>query len=278
MEKIDLILISVYFVAFVFSLLMGKLLFFKIQKEVHHALFTLDRRSTSVAFASFLLSISLAFFGLILSNVRLSIQDELINLAIYIPTALVLIVISSFIHDKIFFSKINNRQALFDGNTALGVAESGSYISTGIILMSCFTGTDSHYLSAVVMFVVSQLFLFLFYWLYEFITPYKFRREIINNNLAVGIAIAGNKIAFSILMIIITWGNFTSWTIFIQDCLIYGFGAIAYLLVLRFIFASMVFPTISINEEISRDRNTGVGLFEACIAITYSILTVLILI
>jgi hypothetical protein len=58
------------------------------------------------------------------------------------------------------------------------------------------------------------------------------------------------------------------------------FGALAlvFIAIIKLIFTKMIFPSASINEEISVDRNIGVGIFEAILVVTCSLFTTLIFI
>lgn len=269
---------AIYLIGYFIVLLIGKLVFFKISKNNYtQLLFEDDYFAGSLTFSTFLLGLSLAFIGCIIGEPRSSLLQELTEIGIYGTLSLLLTFVSILINDKILLREINNAKAIASNNIAVALAVAGSNIATGVILLSCFTGNDTYILSSIVFFFWSQLLFIVAYFVYEWITPYRFKDQIKSNNIAVGLGIFGIKIAIAIILSNATWGNFIAWEVFLEDAFYYGTASILFVVIIRLIFSKLLFTGININKEISEDRNVGTGLIEAVFTISIALVINLLL-
>ncbi|HCY87890.1 MAG TPA: hypothetical protein DHV36_22330 [Desulfobacteraceae bacterium] len=147
------------------------------------------------------------------------------------------------------------------GNTALGMVEASMYIATGFILNGSLSGGGGTFsqslMSAVLFFVLGQLVLLAFGFIYELITPYNVREEIKNNNLAAGISLGGILIALSIILMSSLSGPFTGWMTDLAGFAIYTVYGIVLLLVFRSLTDRLLLPTTNLATEIKQDRNVA---------------------
>ncbi|MCP4722638.1 MAG: DUF350 domain-containing protein, partial [Desulfobacteraceae bacterium] len=133
---------------------------------------------------------------------------------------------SRFINDFIMMGHLNNdleciKEFSLDdgrkitGNTAVGVVEAGMYIATGFILNGSLAGGGGTFfqslVSALLFFILGQIALLAFGFIYELITPFNVREEIKKNNLAAGIALGGILVALGIILMGSISGPFTGW-------------------------------------------------------------------
>ena len=147
------------------------------------------------------------------------------------------------------------------GNTAVGMVEAGMYVATGFILNGSISGTGGTFFqgiaSAILFFVLGQLALLLFGFLYELITPFNVRNEIKDNNLAAGIGLGGILIALGIILMSSISGPFTGWTNDIASFGIYTVFGIVMLLIARAVVDRLLLPTTNIATEVKEDRNVA---------------------
>jgi uncharacterized membrane protein YjfL (UPF0719 family) len=166
-----------------------------------------------------------------------------------------------FINDKIMLGPINNDQECMKGNAAVGVTEACMYIATGFVLNGSLSGTNSNLmesvLSTIVFFILGQLVLLIFGYLYEVITPFNVRDEIKNNNLAAGIGLGGILVALGIILRSSIEGPFTGWGDDIANFGMYALYGIIMLLIFRAIIAKMLLPTTKLSVEIVEDKNVA---------------------
>jgi len=179
---------------------------------------------------------------------------------------------SRFINDFIMMGHLNNdlecvkEFTLADGrkitgNTALGTVEASMYIATGFILKGSLSGGGGTFfqslVSAVLFFVLGQIALLAFGFIYELITPFNIRREIKQNNLAAGIGLGGILIALGIILMGSISGPFTGWANDLAGFSIYTAYGMVMLLILRSVLDRILLPTTSLAVEIKEDRNVA---------------------
>jgi len=175
-----------------------------------------------------------------------------------------------FINDFIMLGNINNDAECIKefvqpdgskvvGNTAVGMVEAGMYIATGFILNGAISGTSGTFfqglVSAVIFFILGQITLLIFGFLYELITPFNVRNEIKNNNLAAGIGLGGVLMALGIILMASISGPFKGWANDFTSFGIYALFGIAMLLIFRKVIDRLLLPTTNIATEVKADRN-----------------------
>jgi len=179
---------------------------------------------------------------------------------------------SRFINDFIMLGNINNDEECIKtfvqpdgskrvGNTAVGMVEAGMYIATGFILNGSLSGNGGTFFqsiaSAILFFIVGQITLLIFGFLYELITPFNVRNEIKNNNLAAGIGLGGILMALGIILMSSISGPFTGWANDLANFSIYAVFGIVMLLICRTVIDRLLLPTTDIATEIKEDRNVA---------------------
>ena len=186
---------------------------------------------------------------------------------------------SRFINDYVMLGNISNDQECVKititpegkkirGNSAVGMVEAGMSVATGFILNGAISGTGGTFIegiaSAVLFFILGQMALLLFGFLYELTTPFNVRNEIQNNNLAAGIGLGGTLIAFGIILKASLSGPFTGWTHDILSFCLYTIYGIIMLLIFKTVIGKLLLPTTSIAVEIKEDRNTAAMIVVEC--------------
>jgi uncharacterized membrane protein YjfL (UPF0719 family) len=135
------------------------------------------------------------------------------------------------------------------------------YIATGFILNGAVSGGGGTFvqgiLSAGLFFILGQVALLVFGFLYELITPFNVRNEIKKNNLAAGIGLGGILIALGIILMASISGPFTGWGRDVAGFAVYTIYGIVMLLIFRVVVDRILLPTTNIAVEIEQDRNVA---------------------
>ncbi|MDA3791339.1 MAG: DUF350 domain-containing protein [Desulfobacula sp.] len=179
---------------------------------------------------------------------------------------------SRFINDFIMLGNINNDEECVKeftqpdgskvvGNAAVGMVEAGMYIATGFILNGSISGAGGNFFqsiaSTVLFFILGQMALLVFGFLYELITPFNVRNEIKDNNLAAGIGLGGILIALGIILRSSISGPFTGWVNDLAGFGIYAAFGIVMLLIFSVVVDKLLLPTTNIATEVKEDRNVA---------------------
>lgn len=186
---------------------------------------------------------------------------------------------SRFVNDYIMLGNISNDQECVKaiitpdgkktkGNPAVGMVEAGMSVATGFILNGAISGTGGTFIegiaSAALFFILGQIALLLFGFLYQLTTPFNVRNEIQNNNLAAGIGLGGTLMAFGIILMASLSGPFTGWARDILSFCLYTVYGIIMLLVFKTVIGKLLLPTTSIAVEIKEDRNIAAIIVVEC--------------
>ena len=115
------------------------------------------------------------------------------------------------------------------------------------------------------------LTLILYTLFYEFTTSYDVHDEIERDNVAVGVALAGNLIAISIVVFKAVFGDFTTWEEGIAGFLTFAVIGTALLFVVRMLVDLILFPKVSM-AQVTVDRNLGLALIETSVLVSASLI------
>lgn len=174
------------------------------------------------------------------------------------------------INDRIMLPNVDNDDEAEKGNPAVGLAECGMYLATGLTLNGAFSGGGAGLAvgvaSAVVFFVLGQLALLGGGICYEMMTPYSIRKEIADGNSSAGLSLAAALVALGFVLRASVAGPFNGWG---QDILAFVLSAV-YGMLLLLVFTKLsdwlLLPKTTLSEEVARDRNV------AAVAVTHGVL------
>ncbi|QQE11340.1 DUF350 domain-containing protein [Planctomycetota bacterium] len=237
-----------------------------------------DNPAVGIATVGFLLGVVIVYIGCMAGNdpVGMPIFSELIaNIAIDFSYALagtLGLLIGSAVLDRIVLNQFSlSREIVEDRNVGAGALEAGYMIATALVIAGALNGYGSP-LTALVFFVIGQLLLVVFSQLYKLFVGYKIFDEIKSDNTAAGVVFGLNVIAFGIVLLKATEGDFVSWSSNLGFFGIYAIGGSILLLVLRVLADKVLMPKSTIRHEIAVDRNLNAAVIEGGIAIGISAL------
>lgn len=265
-------------------LYVGKLLFdvvtpFKLDTQLTEK----DNPAMGIVLTGYLLAIIIIICGVMMSDgesidsaqtAGLTFENftvELIEVAAYTLGGIVLLLLSGVINDKLILNEFSNTHEVSDRkNCGVAVIIAAGFLGSGLIIAGAIQGSLD-WISALVGFAIGQMLLVFFGLIYQRATSYDDQKELHERqNLAVGIAFAGNLLAYSLLLmkgLTMSGGE----VITLNDQLWhFGYYAVAgavILPVLRVVNDKLFLPGVNLVDEIVEDRNINAGLLEAGLAV-----------
>jgi len=197
---------------------------------------------------------------------------DLGEIAAYTAGGIVLLLLSGIINDKLILNEFSNTHEVSErGNCGVAVIIAAGFLGSGLIIAGTVQGSLD-WISAIVGFVAGQTVLVLFAKMYQRATSYDDQLELHQRqNLAVGIAFAGNILAYSLLLmkgLTMSGGE----TVTTNDQLwhfgYYAIVGIVTLPLLRIVNDKLFLPGVNLVDEIVEDRNINAGLLEAGLAVS----------
>ena len=257
--------------------------------DLNAELFTRDNQALAISTVGYYFGILIAFGGAI-SGESQGLGTDVVTIGIYGLSAIVLMLLASFMCEKILLPTFNNtKEVVEDRNLGVGFVEAGVYIANGLIILratqgdaggaspaaSTFGAVGFGMLVLLVFWLLAQVVLVIAGRLYERVTPYRFLEELERDNAAVGLAFGGALIGIGNIISVAIGGDFTGWTdslvLFAIDV---GFGFIMLFLVHKFTDILLA-PGVKLADEQTQEHpNIGAGLLEAFGYVGASILIV----
>lgn len=155
--------------------------------------------------------LAIAIMGVLSGGSAGNLLADLFSTALYGVIAVVFMLSSLFITDRLVLPGINNQQALKQGNVAVGFVELGVLVATGIIAYSSMAGEGGGILSSLLYFIAGQITLVALVVVYEkvFIRNFDIVEAVGKNNIASGIYLGGKMIAYALILKSAIAGNET---------------------------------------------------------------------
>jgi uncharacterized membrane protein YjfL (UPF0719 family) len=178
--------------------------------------------------AGLYLGIAIGMAGAASGNGKYDFLKDVVMLCIDGAIIIPLFFSARYINDKFILSCIDNDCAIDDKNDAVGIAEFGSYVTSGLIINGSFSGDGkdlmTNIVSSVVFFLIGQIYLVCFVKYYQASKARKYKgqaefhemeydliKEIKAKNISAGVALVGSMIAFGFILRASIAGSFVDW-------------------------------------------------------------------
>ena len=256
--------------------------------ELNAELFTRDNQALAVSTVGYYFGILIAFGGAI-SGESQGLRTDVVMIGIYGLSAIVLMLLASFMCEKILLPTFNNnKEVVEDRNLGVGFVEAGVYIANGLIILGATEGdaggaspaasigaVGSGMVVLLAFWLLAQMVLVIAGRLYELLTPHRLLEELERDNAAVGLAFGGALIGIGNIISVAVGGDFTGWANSLLQFGVYVvFGFIMLFLVHKFTDILLA-PGVKLADEQTQEHpNIGAGLLEAFGYIGASILIV----
>lgn len=234
----------------------AKLLFDSVERHADDEICERSNLAIGLRRAGIYLAIPIGMLGAI-RGVSQGFVSDLTYLLIDGLIVTLLLVLASFINDRIFVPGINNVAAVREGNTAVALVDFAGFVATGFIARGAFTGEGGGVASALVFFFLGQLALVLVVMLYEWVMPFHAIEEIRRGNNAAGMMVAGMMVAVGIILSNAIAGDFVGWGPGIAWFATTALIGIALQFALMFPIDWLFLRRTTLRTEIERDRNVA---------------------
>jgi len=224
-----------------------------------------DNAAFALVLCGYYLGLTFSIGGVIVGP-STGLENDLIDMLVYGPLAIILLNLSALINDRFILSEFNiKKEILQDQNCGTGVIEFAIFVATGLNIFGASYGLGGSMVTAVVFWFIGQIVLILASKYYNLITQYNIHEQIENDNVAVGIGFAGALIAIGNLLRAASAENFISWQDNLTTFIIFiGIGIIL-LPVIRMLTDRILLPGRSLSDELVNQvkPNQGAAFLEA---------------
>ena len=224
-----------------------------------------DNAALALVLCGYYLGLTFSIGGVI-AGPSAGLENDLIDMLVYGPLAIILLNLSALINDRFILSEFNiKKEILQDQNCGTGVVEFAIFIATGLNIFGALYGLGGSIVTAVVFWFVGQIALILASKYYNFITQYNIHEQIENDNVAVGIGFAGALIAIGNLLRAASAENFISWQDNLPTFILFMGVGIILLPVIRTLTDRILLPGRSLSDELVNQvkPNQGAAFLEA---------------
>ena len=262
MDFLDTIITSLIYLALCFVLfVIGKLAFRLFHRDVNvrEELVEHDNLAFAIAHVGYFVGILLAIGSAIVGPSHGLVQD-MIDISIYGLLAILLLNLSLIINDKIILRRFSIRTEISGKqNVAVGAAEAGIAVATGLILMGSVSGEGGSILTALAFWAIGQVLLIVIALFYNVINRFDLHEQLAKGNVAIGIAFAGALIAMANLIRYGLSGEFETWQETLAAVGIEIAAGLVFLPVVRLVADKMLLPGQNLTDELVNQQKPNIG-------------------
>ena len=252
---------------------------YKIQEQLR----THDNVALALSIAGYYLGIIIVFVGAVYQPFTSSVDsnlgftteywEDVIEVLVTTVIGIIILNVARIIVDKLVLYKFSTEKEIIeDHNVGTGAVEAAVYVAVSIVIAGSVAGVGGGPETSFAFLGLGLLTLILYTLFYEFTTSYDVHDEIERDNVAVGVALAGNLIAISIVVFKAVFGDFTTWEEGIAGFLTFAVIGTALLFVVRTLVDLILFPKVSMAQELTVDRNLGLALIETSVLVSASLI------
>ena len=201
-----------------------------------------------------------------------AVLENTVEILAYCAVLLVFFFVAQFLSERVVLGHVHNARELLDGNQAVGFAEFGILVATGLIAYGSFHGEGGGWETSVGFFAMGQIALIVFAFLYEWVTPFDCLGEIRDGNTSAGVILGGTLISLGIVLGFAISGPFTGWTEGIIGFAVSGAVGMALLVPFQWLIDKAFLPNTTLKIEVERDRNVAASSVTVCAQIALAIM------
>ena len=240
-----------------------------------------DNVALALSIAGYFLGIVIIFLGALFERPTVILDENLgfnsrywedvLRVFLYSLGGIAVLSVARILVDRLVLYQFSTEKEIIeDQNAGAGAVEFGVYIAVSLIIAGSISGEGGGPEHSLAFIGLGLLTLILYTLFYELTTPYSIHSEIERNNTAVGVALAGNLIAISIVAFKAVSGDFGGWTESLASFLTFAVIGFALLFVVRRVTDFVIFPHAKVADELAVAQNLGVGLIMGAVVISVS--------
>ncbi len=232
-----------------------------------------DNQAFGIYTAGYYAAVGLSFVGVFLGEGR-GFVSSLIELFQYGITGIVCLGVSYVLTDRVYLKQVKLMESLVAGNSATALVAAGRFGFSGLCLLSAIHG-EGAWFHSFVYFILGEIGCYIGFLIYLKVTPYDDIKAVQEGNRAVGMVCAGFLLSLGLLALNAMWGDFLGYDVLLVNFIIWYFGGIVLLMMVRTLGARILFPKSSLLQEIYKDRNLGAGVIMSVAYLVMSTVIVL---
>ena len=252
---------------------------YKIQEQLNQK----DNLALAVSICGYYFGVILVFLGGLYQPFLVVADDSLgftaqywqdVGLVFaYSIVGIVVLNISRIVVDKLVLHDFSTEEEIIrDHNAGTGAVEFAVYVAVGLVIAGAISGDSGGPETAIAFLVLGLIALIIYTLIYEWTTSFNIHEQIESDNVAVGVALAGNLIAIGIVVFKAVFGEFVGWTESIAGFITYAVVGFVLLYVVRFVVDKVLFPHSKLSDELAVDRNIGAAFIQSAALISVSLI------
>ena len=249
----DHILSSLIYLGSCFAVFaLGHLVFILFRKNynIKDELVEKDNMAFALVLCGYYLGLTFAIGGVI-AGPSAGLENDLIDMLIYGPLAIVLLNLSALINNRFILSEFDIRKEILeDQNSGTGVVEFAVFVATGLNIFGAIFGEGGSIVTAIAFWALGQTVLVLIGKYYNLITKYNIHEHIEKDNVAVGIGFAGALIGIGNLLRAASAENFISWEENLMTFTLYMLVGLILLPAARILTDRILLPGRNLADEL----------------------------
>lgn len=225
-----------------------------------------DNPAMGVAMAGYYFGLVIAIGGAMVGESN-GLKQDLLDVAIYGSSCIVLLNLSWLLADKLILRKFSiTKELVDDQNIGTGAVVAGVCLASGLIIHGAVEGDGGNLLTVLVYWTIGQLCLVAAERVYCLITSYDDHEQIERDNVAAGVSFGGALTGMGIVIGLAGTGDFVSWQDNLPEYLGYALIGLALLPIVRCLADKVLLPTVKLCDEIAHQErpNLGAAFIEAC--------------
>ena len=252
---------------------------YKIQEQLNQK----DNVALALSISGYYFGVIIVFLGALYQPFAVVIDDSLGFTAeywqdvgivfIYSVVGIVVLNLARIIVDRLVLYDFSTvKEIVDDHNAGTGAVEFAVYIAVSLVIAGSISGEGGGPETSAAFLVLGLATLIIYTLFYEWTTSFDIHAEIERDNVAVGVALAGNLIAIGIVVFKAVFGDFVGWSESIIAFLVYAVVGFVLLYAIRFLVDLALFPRVKLSDELAIDRNLGAAFIESAALICVSMI------
>ena len=252
---------------------------YKIQEQLR----THDNVALALSITGYYLGIVIVFVGAVYQPFHLIVDSNLgftteywqdvLEVLITSLIGVVILNIARIVVDKAVLHQFSTEKEIVEEhNAGTGAVEAAVYIAVGLVIAGAVAGDGGGPETSFAFLGLGLVTLILYTLFYEFSTSYDIHDQIEDNNVAIGVVLAGNLVAIGVVVFKAIFGDFTTWEEGIAGFLTYAVAGFILLYLVRMVVDLILFPKVSVAHELAVDRNLGVAFIESAVLLSASMI------
>ncbi len=252
---------------------------YRIQEQLNHK----DNVALALSISGYYLGVIIIFLGALYQPFAIVIDDNLgftadywrdVGLVfVYSVAGIIVLNLSRIVVDRLVLYEFSTvKEIITDQNAGTGAVEFAVYIAVGLVIAGSISGEGGGPETSAAFLVMGLATLIIYTLLYEWTTSFNIHEEIERDNIAVGVALAGNLIAIGIVVFKAVFGEFVGWSESVIAFLVYAVVGFVLLYAVRLLVDFALFRGVKLADELAVDRNLGAAFIQSAALISVSLI------